>query len=161
MPQRSQFYFFLNGDLHRRLRVNRGKDLLVAWNYPEHKKVTLNYTDVQRRKKKAFTTKEAAGFVNRSWISLAKALGNGDVPQPQYSYSLETGRKKEYWWSEEDILGLLDYYASLYKGRPRKDGNNIAWNLPTPRELRALINDEDVLYVKRGDSFVPTWRAQD
>lgn len=162
MQNRSKRYFFLEGDLHQQLRVHRGKDLLVAWNYPQSKKVTYNYTDVQRRKKKAFTTVEAAALINRKRVIVQRAIDHGHIPQPQYSYSLETRRKKEYWWSEKDILGLLDFFAGKSKGRPRRDGELNTWDdLPTPRELRALINDEDVLYVKRGDQFIPTYRARD
>lgn len=159
--KRNKLHFFLNGDLHRQLRVNRGKDLLVAWNFPQSKKDSFSYTDVLRRKKRAFTTKEAAALVQRKGLAVQRALQSGDINEPQCSYSLETRRKKEYWWSEEDILGLLDYFASKHRGRPRNDGEITVWNLPTPRELRAMINDEDVLYVKKGDIFVPTWRAPD
>lgn len=159
VPTRKVRHFFLNGELHYELRRNRGKDLLVAWNYPQSKKVTYNFTDVLRRKKKAFTTKEAAAFVNRSRTRVQNALDQGFIPEPPFSYSLETRQKKEHWWREEDILMLLDHFASTHRGRPRKDGEVTAWNLPTPRELRAMINDGDVLYVKRGDEFIPTWRA--
>lgn len=160
---RNNLYFFLNGDLHRQIRTHRGKDLLVAWNYPEHKKVTLNYTDVQRRKQKAFTTKEVAALLGRGRVTVQRCIDRGHIPPPQYTYSFETGRKKENWWKEEDIMGLLDYLANLSVGRPRRDGQLIhTWeDLPTPRELRALIRDEDVMYVKRDDGYVPTWRAQD
>jgi hypothetical protein len=156
-------YFFLNEELHHQIRTHRGKDLLVAWNYPKRQKVTLNYTDVKRRKKKAFTTKEVTQLIGRNRISVQRTIDRGHIAPPQYSYSLETGRKKEYWWSEADIMGLLDYFANLSIGRPRKDGQLIHTyeDLPTPRELRALINDEDVMYVRRGEDFVPTWRAQD
>lgn len=132
----------------------------MAWNYPQSKKVTYSYTHVQRYKKKAFTTNEAAALVGRSRVPVQKAIDIGDIPQPQYSYSLETRRKKEYWWGEKDLLALLDYFASKHHGRPRNDGEITSWDSPTPHELRAIINDEDVLYVKKGDEFVPTWRAR-
>ena len=159
---RTNIHWFLDGELHQLLRIHRGKDLLVAWNFPQHKKVSLNYTYVQRHKQKAFTTKEAAAMVNRTRESVQLAVQRGDIPEPPHSYSLNTGRKKEHWWNEEALLGLLDYFASVHRGRPRRDGESTAWNLPTPRELRGLIHDEDVLYVKNKDGqFVPTWRARE
>lgn len=158
---RTNIHWFLDGDLHKNLAINRGRDLLVAWNFPEHKKVTLNYTYVMRNKQKAFTTQEAGRMINRSRVSIQNAIDRGDVPTPPYSYSLATGRKKENWWDEKNLLGLLDYFASVHRGRPRRDGETTEWNLPTPRELRALIHDEDVMYVKRDGVFVPTWRAKE
>lgn len=161
MPNRGKYYWYLDGDLHRIIRTWRGKDLLIAWNYPKHQRVTLNYTYVQRNKKKAFTTQEVTKLIGRNRISVQRQIDRGNIPPPQHSYSFETGRMKEYWWSESDIMGLLDYFAGLPKGRPRKNGEfEHTWeDLPTPPELRAAINNEEVLYVKRGDEFIPTWRA--
>lgn len=157
-------YFFINDQLHKKLEINRGKDLLTAWNFPEGKKVSFSYTDVLRRYEKAFYTKEVAAMVNRTVTSIQNALSGGMIKQPQYTYALDDPSKTiyAYMWSEKDILELLDFFAETHRGRPRKDGGvTAAANLPTPREVRAMIHEEgETLYIQSGDTFIPTWRAK-
>lgn len=154
-------YFFLNGNVHRKLHVNRGKDLLTAWNYPEGRRVQYNFTDALYTYQKAFYTQEVAKMLNRDRLALELAILNGKIDMPQYTYGIDENRNKHaYMWREEDILKTLDYFASVGRGRPRKDGLVTEWNLPSPRELRAMIHGEEVFYVKQGDDFVPTFRAR-
>jgi hypothetical protein len=155
-------FFFVNDKLHKRLQVNRGKDMLTAWNYPDSKRVQLNYTDTLRHHEKAFTTVQVAEMLNRKRLSLELAILKGDIMMPQFSYALNEDRKKSgYYWREKDIMDAHEYYSNIHRGRPRNDGLITPWNLPTPRELRAMIHDEEVLYIKQGDVFVPTWKAKD
>lgn len=155
-------YFFLNDQVHRRLHVNRGRDLLIAWNYPEGKRVKAAYSTTINRHKKAFTTPTVCKMVNRGRTTIELAMKHGMIERPQHTYGLDENRNfYQYMWREEDILDLLEYLASVHRGRPRKDGEITVHDLPTPREVRAMINDEQVLYVKQGDTYVPTWRAKE
>lgn len=155
-------YFFLNGDLHKKLHINRGKDLITAWNYPGGKKVSYSYTDALRRHDKAFTTTEVCRMVNRSKLTLENAMKSGMIEYPQFTYGLDENRRKfQYMWAEEDIMDLLEYLSTVHRGRPRKDGIATPQKLPTPRELRAMIHGEAILYVKHGDAFIPTWKAKE
>ena len=157
-------YFFINDQLHRKLEINRGKDLLTAWNFPEGKKVSFSYTDVLKRYEKAFTTKEVGAMINRTPTSIKNAIGCGMLRVPQYTYDITDPDKRlfQYMWSEKDILETLDYFSEVHRGRPRKDGGQTAAaNLPTPREVRAMIHEEgETLYIQSGDTFIPTWRAK-
>lgn len=155
-------YFYLNGQLHKKLTINRGKDLIVTWNYPEVKRVSYTYSDVLRRYKRAFTTKEVCSLVNRSRQTVDTVMRSGMIEFPQHTYGLDEHRRiYQYLWSEEDIMGLLEYLATVHRGRPRHDGEITPQALPTPRELRAMINDESILYIKQGDQFIPSWRAKE
>lgn len=155
-------YFFLNDELHRRLHTNRGQDILTAWNYPQEKKVKGSYSSIIRRHKTAFTTVQVCKMVNRSRFTLEVAIKRGMIERPQHTYGLDENKNfYQYMWREEDIMGLLEYLGTVHQGRPRKDGETTVNNLPTPRELRAMINDDNILYVKQGDTFVPTWRAKE
>jgi len=154
-------YFYLNGDLHRRLHVQRGTDILTAWNYPERKRVGYSYTDVKRRAERAFRTKEVCEMLNRSRLTLELAITRGDIRSPQKTYSLETGEEFQYLWNEKDILDAHSYFKTVHRGRPRKDGLITPQLLPSERELRALIKGDSILYVKTEDGeFVPSWRAR-
>lgn len=154
-------YFYVNGDLHRKIYINRGRDLLNAWNYAAGREVTYTYSDVLRRMDKAFTTKEVGMMVNRSRVTIENALVNGMIEKPQHAYTEDKNKVTKYLWHEKDIMDLLDYLSSIHRGRPRKDGVVTITDLPTPRELRAMIHDEAILYVKQGDTFVPSWRAKE
>jgi hypothetical protein len=155
-------YFFVNDQLHKKLHINRAKDMLTAWNYPRGQRVKLNYTDTLRMHEKAFTTRQVAEMMNRQILAVELAITKGNIPAPQHSYGINEARNKfAYFWREKDIVGLHEYLSNVQRGRPRKDGLVTPWHLPTPRELRAMIHDEAILYVKQGDQFVPTWKAKD
>lgn len=155
-------YFYLNDDLHRKLQSNQGRDLLVAWNYPRGKRVTYHYTDWLKRYQPAFTTKQVGQLLNRSRDTINNALESGAIERPQMTYGLDENQNPyKLMWSEKDIMGLHEYLAGIHYGRPRKDGFINPKSLPTPRELRAMIRNEEILYARQGDSFVPRWRAKE
>lgn len=159
-------YFYLNGKLHKSLYINRAADLITAWSYPEHKRVGYTYSDVKRRRGKAFTTTQVAKMINRSRVKVQMAIINGHVSAPQYTYNLDTYLKTgedriyKYMWSEDDVLELHDYFSQVHYGRPRKDGLVNPWPMPSRRELRALMRHDEILYIKRGEEFVPLWEAE-
>lgn len=155
-------YFYLNGDLHRKIHANKGEDVFRAWNYPKHQLIIASYSDVRRRAEAAYTTTEAAGLLNRTRLTLERAILDGHIDPPQHTYGLETGNKFKYMWHEDDIWEMHAYLSTVHGGRPRKDGLVTPYNLPTPQELRARLNQEVTLYVKNGaGEFVPTWKAPD
>ena len=154
-------YFFYRGDLHKKIHINRPNDVIVAWNYPMECSERYVYTDVRRNGEQAFTTKQVCQMVNRSRTTIKMAISEGMIEAPQRTYGLDEERNGyAYYWSEKDIMALHDYLKSVYRGRPRKDGWVTPVGLPTAAELRATIRQGTVFYVKSGDEFVPTWRAE-
>lgn len=155
-------YFFFNGDLHKRLHINRGADLLSAWNFPKGKMVKYSYSQIKREGERAWTTRQVTEMLNRKWDSIFNAVNRGDVERPQHSYNLESKHKAGYYWSEKDIMNLHSYFTSIHFGRPRNDGRvTPAKSLPTAAELRAMIRQGTVLYIKtESGEFVPTWKAE-
>lgn len=154
-------YFYLNGKLHKRLQVNRGEDTIVAWCYPDHCRVAYTYSDVLRFKENAFTMVEVGTLINRSRVSIENAIIRGDIEAPQFTYGLNERKNKfKYMFSEKDVLAAHAYFSSVHQGRPRKDGLVTVNNMPSAREVRAMMRDEEILYVRQGDKFVPTWRAE-
>lgn len=99
-------------------------------------------------------------MVDRGWRTINNAITNGDIERPQITYSLDENRNEyAFYWREEDIMALHDYLKTVHFGAPRKDGRVTPKELPTNSELRAMIRQGTVLYVKDGEKFVPTWRA--
>lgn len=154
-------HFYLNGTLHKNLHINRGTDIITTWRYDVGKIVKYAYTDVLAKHRPAFTTKQAGLLLNRKRLALEKAILAGQFERPQFSYTIDENRRMiQYQWSEEDIIAAHQYFSSVHFGRPRKDGLVAPKAIPTLRELRAMMDDEEILYVRQGDTFVPTWKAK-
>ena len=47
------FYFFLNGKIHKVLKASRAKDEIIAWSYPDKKRVMYSYSQVEKNMEKA------------------------------------------------------------------------------------------------------------
>lgn len=156
-------YFYLNGNLHRSLHINRGADKIITWCYPEHRRVAYTYSDVKKRKEPAFTTAEVAEMLMRAPKTIEHAIMYGNIEPPQFTYGLnERKRKYKYMWDEKHILDAHAYLSTLHFGRPRIDGLVNPKPLPSIRELRAMIRQEEPLYVKMDNGeFLPVWRAPD
>lgn len=156
-------YFFLNGNIHRKLVINRSSDQITAWCYPLGKRVAYTYSDMKMRYKPAYSTQEVSAMLNRHRVHLERCILAGHFTEPQHTYAL-TGknRKAKYMWSEENIIEAHAFFLTQHKGPPRKDGQIIPKPMPSLRELRAMIRQEQVLYVKNDNGdFVPSWKAAD
>lgn len=162
-------YFYLDGELdgktkpllHKKLHINRAQDTITTWCYPLHKRVVYTYSDVLHSKGPAFTTKEVAKMLMCGHLRLERAILRGDIEAPQKTYGLNERRNPYgYRWSERDVLGAHAFLSTVHMGRPRNDGLINPKRMPTVRELRAMMRDEEILYVKQGDAFLPTWRAE-
>lgn len=95
--------------------------------------------------------------------SIENAVKAGNVAEPQIVYTLSATKRKHAWkWREQDIMDLHAYFLTVHRGRPRNDGKITPSKMPTARELRAMIRQEEILYKKMPDgSFQPTWAAED
>lgn len=155
-------YFYYKGDLHKRIRINRGADIIIAWSYPKGQAVMHQYSDVRKNGEKAYSTREVCGYINRKRGTVDKAINEGMIPAPQMTYGIDENRNGyAYYWNEKDIMNLHDYLLTVHRGRPRKDGLVVPGNLPSKAELRALLRQSTVFYVQTEDgTFVPTWKAE-
>lgn len=153
-------YFYLNDALHRALQINRSEDTIIAFNFVEGKRVAYNYSDVQKNKKHAYSITEVAKLINRHSDTIKRHIRSGEVQKPQQAYALDDKTKlSRYYFTEADIRNLREFFKTVHIGRPRKDGEVTASNIPSKVELEALLRNETILYVK-GDSgdFVPVWK---
>lgn len=155
-------YFFYRGDLHKKIHINRSDDIITAWNYPKERLEKYIYSDVRSSGEKAFTTKQVCEMVGRKQRTVKDAINKGMIRRPQRTYGLDEERNGyAYYWCEKDIMELHDYLKTVHKGPPRKDGRITPMkNLPSAAELRAMIRQNKMFYVKVGDEFVPSWQAE-
>lgn len=154
-------YFYLNGNLHKVLRRARAEDLLVAFNYQEGKRVAYSLMDVSRNKQHAYPISEVSLIIGKHEDTIKMHLYKGNLQYPQRIYSLN-GKKTpgKYFWSEDDIRKMHDFFKTLHRGRPRKDGKITPDEMPSRAEIEAMMKQENVLYVKNKEGeFVPVWKA--
>ncbi len=158
--ERRFIYFYLNDALHRALQVNRPDDTIITWNFVEGKRVAYNYSDVQRNKRHAYTISEVGKIINRHVDTIKRHLRAGDFPKPQQSHALDDKTKLgRYYFSENDIRYIREFFKTIHIGRPRSDGNVTPSNIPSKAELEAMLRNETVLYAKNDQGeFVPVWK---
>lgn len=145
-------YFFVDGVPHKKLQINRGADIIVAWNYIERKRVAYVWSVTKRTMGRAFIGPEVQKMLGRHRNSLFNYMRNGDIKPPFKTYSLDgSNNPGMYLWSEKDIL---DLHAMLVEKR---------WGqLPSRAELLAMMRNDVVLYTKTRDgNFTPVWQEKE
>ena len=145
-------YFFLNEKIHKTIRSNRAKDELIAWCYPDKKRVLYSYSQVEKYGQKAYTVKEAGQLLNKHKVTIENYILSGKIKEPQKVYPI--GNPDSTWnkfmLSEKDILDLHEFIVDTGYSK----------NVPTKAELQAILKHNLILYTKTDDGkFVPVWKA--
>jgi hypothetical protein len=154
-------YFFLNEELHKTISVLRSHDMLVAWNYPQRKRVAYVLSDCKLHMQRAYGVTDVAKIFGRKRMSIFKYIYDGNIPAPTKSYPLkeEPLREGKYFFNEKDIYNLHDYLMTVSIGRPRNDGAITVTHAPSRRELEAILRNDTMLYIKTSDGeFSPVWK---
>jgi hypothetical protein len=146
-------YFFLNGKVHKILKKSRARDELIAWCYPEKKRVLYSYSQVEKNMQNAYTTKEAAELLNKHKVTIEEYILQGKVKEPQRVYPI--GNPDSTWnkfmFSESDILDIHQFIIDTGYSK----------NVPSRAELQALLKHNMILYTKTEEGrFVPVWKAE-
>lgn len=155
-------HFFIDKRLHRVLKRNIPANLVEAWSYEDHAKVTFLYTDYQKKSVVAYRTKEVSDMLNISTRTMKRMMFGGHIRLPSQSYPIfdQVSKRQEYWWGLWNILEAHEYLLTVHVGRPRRDGA-ITPNqkLPTRAELIAKVNQEVVLFsTEDALTYVPQYR---
>lgn len=157
--RKSLRYFYLDGHLHRLLRVVKPRDLLYAWDYIDKKRKLYVWSDAQRRLQHAYTITQVAKMMNRHRQRVVEYMEDGSLRRPQQIYNLTTGKPSKYFFSEDDVLEVHDHFVNLHRGRPRNDGLIIPQAMPSREELKALMRYDSMVYIQDDDgNFIPIWQ---
>jgi hypothetical protein len=147
-------YFFLNGSIHKVLRSSRSKDELVAWSYPDKKRVLYSYSQVEKYMENAYTLTQVAKILNKHRVTVQDYILDGKIKSPQKVYPISNPDHQnwsKYMFSESDILDLHQYILDV--------GHSS--DLPSKTELLAILKNNLILYTKTEDGkFVPVWKAE-
>ena len=146
-------YFFLNGKVHKVLRLSRAKDEIIAWSYVDKKRVMYSYAQVDKNMERAYTVLEAGKILGRHRVTIEEYILQGKIKQPQKVYPISNPEStwSKYMLSESDILDIHQFII---------DAGHIR-DLPSRAELQALLKHNLILYTKTEEGkFVPVWRAE-
>ena len=146
-------YFFLNNKIHKVIKLSRAKDELVAWCYPDKKRVLYAYSEVKKYKENAYTVREVGQLLNKHKVTIEDYILDGKIRYPQKVYPI--GNDESTWYkfmySESDIV---DIHQFILEAGYSKD-------MPSKSELRALLKHNTILYTKTTEgNFVPVWKAE-
>jgi len=146
-------YFFLNDKIHKVLKKSRARDELIAWCYPEKKRVLYSYSQVEKNMQNAYTTKEAAALLNKHKVTIEEYILQGKVKEPQRVYPISNPDSawNKFMFSESDILDIHQFIIDTGYSK----------NVPSKAELQALLKHNMILYTKTEEGrFVPVWKAE-
>ena len=146
-------YFFLNGKVHKVLRMSRAKDEVIAWSYLDKKRMMYSYSQVDKHMEKAYTVSEVSKILGRHKVTIEEYILQGKVKQPQKVYPISNPEStwSKYMLNEANILDIHEFII---------DAGHIR-DLPSRSELQALLKHNLIMYTKTEDGkFVPVWKAE-
>jgi hypothetical protein len=147
-------YFFLNDKIHKVLSASRSKDEIIAWCYPDKKRVLYPYSQVKKYMGQAYTLVQVASMLNRHRVTVQDYILDEKIISPQKIYPIgrpDSVNWSQYMFSEEDILDLHQHI--LDSGHSSE--------IPSKSELLAILKNNLILYTKTEDGkFIPVWKAE-
>lgn len=153
-------YVILNKKLYKVITKTKATDRAVLWNFEEKKREVHSYVAVAQTGEKAYSLYDLGQFFDRSPYTLRNRLR--EFPEPYHIYSFTDGKPHGKRWDADQVMEIREVLANTHHGRPRSDGEIIPRDIPSRQELRAMLNQEAVYYVKTKEGkLVPTWKAHD
>lgn len=152
--------FFLDGNLHQKIKTIPSENVLVGWNYPREERSHYNYQQARRRFQHAFDIKQVAELLEEPLVKIKRLVKNNILSRGSgVSYTIATRRPSTVYWSEEE---LLDMRAELFAiAKKNVYGEPYAgFKLISEAELLHKIRGGESYYIKNNDGeFVKVWRA--
>jgi hypothetical protein len=147
-------YFFLNDKIHKVLKASRSKDEMIAWCYPDKKRVMYSYSQVKKNMETAYTVVEVAYMLNKHRVTIQEYILNEKVATPQKIYPIgqpDSENWSQYMFNQKNILDIHEHI--LDSGHSKE--------IPSKAELQALLKNNLILYTKTEEGkFVPVWKAE-
>jgi len=152
-PRKKLLYFFLNGKIHKVVRASKARDEIVAWCYPDKKRVMYSYSQVKKNMGNAYSIKQVCEILNRHRVTVEEYILQGKIKEPQRVYPISNPDSSWYkfMFSESDIYDLHQFILDA----------GYTKDFPSKAELTALLKHGLILYTKTDEgSFVPVWKAE-
>lgn len=133
--------FYLNGRLHKKLKIVKSDDSVVAWCYEDAERVWYPRSLVRQEFKRAYTIPGAANLMRVSTNSVKDVYKTKLLPMPECTYDLNSFRPLKSYVSEDDMLDLRQaIWDMLPKNRFGEPKNDTMTSEP---ELISLMHSDD------------------
>jgi hypothetical protein len=147
-------YFFLNDKVHKVLSSSRSKDELIAWCYPDKKRMLYSYSQVKKNMESAYSIVQVAAMLNKHRVTIQDYILEGKVMSPAKIYPIgspESESWSKYMFNQKNILDIHQHI--LDSGHSSE--------VPSKAELQGLLKNNFILYTKTEEGkFVPVWKAE-
>jgi hypothetical protein len=149
--------WFLNGDVVRMIHTSRSAGIITLYNKTKDCSMTMSLLEFKKKRKRAFTVKEAALLLNFHPKSLPRLVKTGMLPEP--IGSLPGGARAFHhasYYEEDTIIEARNIMSKVHQGKARKDGLITNNKTPTEQELRYAMGDGILVYTKDSSGrFIP------
>jgi len=145
-------YFFLNNKLHKIIKLSKARDEVIAWCYPDKRRVLYAYSEVNKHKQNAYSVKEVCVLLDKHRVTIEEYILKNKIKTPQRVYPIGNFESKwsKFMFSESEILDLHEYILDL----------GYTKDLPSRAQLIALFKHNIILYTKTDNGFIPVWKAE-
>lgn len=147
-------WFFLGGDLYKKLGADRFNNQMKAYNYTEHRPKMLVLSEVKRYRQSAFDARQVSKMLNRSKRTIYYYIENDFFMPSGKSDMPNSDGTGKWWFTANDVLELRDIIYENCKTA------KAPMPLPTREEVRAMTRTKKMLYVQEGENFVPIFKAE-
>jgi hypothetical protein len=83
--------FFYDSKLHRKRKIVKSSNSLVAWCYRDEEFAWLNLPYLRQNFKRAYTVSQAARLINTRPGVILNLIKSGEIKAPEYSYDFING----------------------------------------------------------------------
>lgn len=149
--------FFLDGLLHRKIRIINSDNSVVAWCYQEESRKWYPRNLVRRNFQKAYTINQAAKLMRTQTRRLKEVFDKGLFKPPERTYNLSNYAPGKGYINQEDMLELRQVvWDTLPKNRFGEPTNDTMAN---ELELeQAMKRDDDREFLIEGDEIIRIYR---
>lgn len=141
-------FFFLDGQLHKLVKVHKPKDLCIAYAYTDQKEKRYFWHEVRRRKRPAFSIGQVAKIVGRSPKWIRHYINEGVIEPPQQARRHDyEGERALYFFDEERVTTLHTHIAN--HGRQA--------HTPGPDEVRRNLKQKMLYMRDESGNYIPIW----
>lgn len=159
MPPVIPSVFFLNGELHRTEKIVKSQNWVVAFNYPQEKRMQYNLSFVKKSYQKAFRTRDLSRLLRYNDYRLRTFIERKMVTAPSgRAYSISSYKPGAVYWSEDDVLDLRE---RLYDLEPKRNGYpRNGFNLISHAELVSVFRGDPSYYIQNNNGeMIKVWKS--
>lgn len=154
---RYKSYWFVNGNLHKYVR-RLPNDLVETYDFKDKKYKQYYRSTWDSAKQTAYALYDLADFFNRDIETLRLWKKESKLPRGQIAWSLHNpDNVVAEFWDREGVWECYEMASQIHIGRPRKDGL-VTSKVLSRAEMRARLNDDNIVYVKKGGELIPVWK---